>query len=344
MPVAWRRNLIYRGRYLDAIALWSQFVDFPGGEESGEFSSLVKCPNPNHLTEKRHFQINLARPICHCFAGCGISGTYEKAIALIKGVSEREARKIILKSCQISDPSVSGRKRGRPRGNQSGADRVGTGNKVAAVSLDFSRYIPQAGLDYLFGRGIDGSSIASWGIGWAEDDRRIVIPARDRQGTDRFLIKRSVRDQDWPKYLYHPPGIAKSALLFGVLNWPTERDMLVLVEGSLDVIRLRQHGIPAVAILGTGISDKQVGIVEQINPKCVYLMFDKDASGVRNIEIAIKKIRKLPLRVCLYPKGKFDPAELSGAQAIRSVERSISLVKWNTKLKESRYGIALAKL
>jgi hypothetical protein len=78
--------VIYRGREVDVIGLWSEFVDLPDDVERhlGGFLPKTKCPNPKHATDKRHFQINSARPMVHCFARCGISGSWEHAIATIK--------------------------------------------------------------------------------------------------------------------------------------------------------------------------------------------------------------------------------------------------------------------
>src|SRR5262245_52303731 len=109
----------FQGREIDPIRLWSDYVEFPPNvKEDGEFLEKVVCPNPAHGTLKRHFQINVRRPLVHCFAYCGISGSYEHAICMLEGLYEkfdvegatndrekrrrkdrayRQARKIILK-------------------------------------------------------------------------------------------------------------------------------------------------------------------------------------------------------------------------------------------------------
>jgi hypothetical protein len=63
-------------------------------------------------------------------------------------------------------------------------------------------------------------------------------------------------------------------------------------------------------------------------------MFDKDTAGVRNIEIAMEKLRRYPLFICRYPAGKSDPAELSREQAVRSVERAIPALLWRSKVRK----------
>jgi hypothetical protein len=59
----------FEGREIDPVQLWSRWVDFPPNTPSLGFSPLVKCPNPNHETGKRHFQVNLDQPLVHCVSG-----------------------------------------------------------------------------------------------------------------------------------------------------------------------------------------------------------------------------------------------------------------------------------
>jgi hypothetical protein len=333
----------YRGRHIDPVALWSNYVEFPANmdTESDRYLSKVICPNPGHDTFKRHFQINANDGLVHCFANCGISGTFEHAIAVIEGCTEREARKIILKHQRSGIPKPAGvRKKG---GN--------TPPSKAPIRPDLLRYetfIPQAGLEYLNDkRKISGKSISRWELGWCPDEKRIVIPAKDETGMTRFLIKREILGSSSIKYLYSPEkfetGWGKTDLLFGAGQ--IDRGMLrslgiVLVEGSLDVIRLSQVGVQnAVAILGSGISEQQRRIISRMRPVRIYLMFDRDSSGIFNIESAGRMLRKYPLYVCRYPKGKGDPAELSRREAQRVIERAIPLIQFKHDL--HRKGINL---
>lgn len=326
----------YRGREIDPVALWAEYVDFPPNvREDDYYLSLVQCPNPEHDTLKRHFQINTVDGLVHCFAHCGISGSYEHAIAMIEGVTEREARKIILRHqrARISKPSSVQRKQRRSRSVEI----------IRPDSLAYETFLPQIALEYLKGRGITGASIAAWNLGWDQDNRRVVIPARDEQNTLRFLIKRATRGKDWPKYLYQPEGVSKTDVLFGACQIDLElvrSDGLIVVEGSLDVIRLHQLGLRnTVGILGTGISETQARIVERLRPNQLYFMFDKDTSGLRNIEVAAGRLRKYPIFICRYPKGKSDPAELDRKEANRSVQKAVPLVKFKRQLKDR--GISL---
>ena len=328
----------YRGRKLDPVALWEEFVDFPPNADlSGGFAPLVVCPNPEHGSTKKHFQINLDKPLVHCFALCGISGTYDKAIALVKGISEKEARKVIVQHTRVSLGPGSKRK---SRGADGRVRRAATGdrdeNAIARLD-DFSTYLPPVALEYLSARGMDAAAISTWGLGWDADERRIVIPADDERGIRRFLIKRATRSQDWPKYLYWPEGAVKTALLFGACKLDRKQVSshgLVLCEGSLDAIRLQGMGIQATAILGTGLSDRQAQIIRSLRPRRIFFMFDKDGAGIRNTELAATKLTKCPLFVCLYPKGKADPAELTRKEARHAIDTALSMTAFKRRLRE----------
>lgn len=312
----------FRGRAINPIQLWENYVEFPPNmkvDVNDEYLPLVKCPNPDHQTEKRHFQINVRRPLVHCFANCGISGTYEDAIALIEGVGNREARRRILRNSSLGKPEIR-RKRTR------------TVDVVSDVDLSDFSFIPQIASEYLERRGISHSSIALWQLGWNPEEKRITVPAFDFQGRLRFVIQRAVFKKQWPKYLY-PDDCDKDRLLFGACQIDlgmVRSQGIVLVEGSLDVIRLHQHGFRnVVGVLGSFVSEFQAKEISNLRPKRIYTMFDKDASGVGATISAYNRCgRSIPLRVCRFPKGKDDPAELSREEAVRVIEKSWPWMKF----------------
>lgn len=317
----------FQGREIDPISLWDNYVEFPGNLQAtidGKFLPLVKCPNPEHDTNKRHFQINIVDGLVHCFALCGISGTYTKAISLIEGCSERDARKIIL-----------GHKRRGSVGNAIAKKRHAVGVKSKIPIPDYESYLPPVALDYLRDRGITENSVAAWELGWDADEKRIVIPAKDLRRITRFLVKRSVFPHQHPRYLYAPEGVSKNALLFGCCFTDpglVKSHGLILVEGSLDAIRLYQHGHRnVVATLGTGISEIQRRIVSRLRPRRIYIFFDRDSAGINGIEIASRRLRKYPLYVVRYPKGKSDPAELGRKEVERAISRAIPLARFTAK-------------
>lgn len=313
----------FRGRSVDPTALWSNYVDFPANftdDGTSEFAPLVQCPNPNHDTRKRHFQVNLKQATVHCFAGCGISGTYEHAISTIEGSTQREARRIILKHSRVAT--------GAPRVRKRGATKP-----VSVVAVDYERFLPAAAIEYLFKRKISSSTIAKFELGWDPDDLRVVIPAKDDRGRVKFLIRRTIKLNVEPRYLY-PEGSERNRLLFGAcyLDLKLVRSWgIVLVEGSLDTMILQQYGIPAVGILGSKVSGFQAHKIANMRPSKVFTMFDADAAGVGATISARLAIPSTPISVCRYPKGKSDPAELLEQEAKRVIKRAIDFTTWRKK-------------
>lgn len=352
-------GMIYRGRNLDVLSLWGELgVDLPdlSSDRLPTFLPKTVCPNPAHDTFKRHFQINTRQPLVHCFAECGISGDYEHAVAMILGLKNangkpdfKAARRVILKHTRTSLKGMS--LEYAHKGNRKSYDGDSDVAKDEKRLNDGDYYwLPKHARTYLDNRGIDDASRGKWQLGFDEDSERIVIPAFDERRVFRFLIRRQVKEGGSLKYLY-TRGVLKTSILFGLCL--ADRDMIrsqgiVLVEGSLDVIRLHQLGIRnAVGILGTGISKKQVRLICQQDPKRIICFFDKDAGGVSNVFAVQKALTKFPISVVRFPRHRSDPAEMTKEEAERAIERALPMAEFNRrarkhsltkKKKEAIYG------
>lgn len=354
----------FHGRNIDPLSFWGQYVEFPAGtKENDTFAPKVQCPNPAHDTLKKHFQVNLSEPKVHCFAYCGISGSWEHAVCIIEGLYEkfkvdlgvvhaafekhpskrsgierehirrraraiRQAKKLILAGARPSNFSA------KPVAKKKNSRTRGSATALRSDELQYERFLPSLAMEYLEGRSISDGAIAKWELGWLPDEKRIAIPARDLGGRLRFLIKRGISEKTQPKYLY-TEGYPKTSLLFGVCYSDLgliHSDGLIVVEGSLDTIHFHQCGLTNTGgILGTGISDEQVRIIAKLRPPRVIMAFDRDSAGIRNIEIAAKKLRKYPLYIMRYPSGKNDPQELSEREAKRQIERAIPYSQFQRK-------------
>jgi len=336
--------VIYHGRHIDVIALWSQFIDLPDNlpDPLPTFLPKVVCPNPAHNTVKKHMQVNTKKPLVHCFADCGISGTYEHAIKIITGCDDREAKRVVLRASRIplAGEVVTAGTDGKRK--TIGGDSEVEKDRRALEGGRFT-YLPRSARAFLDKRGIEGPTRGRWQIGFDEDAERVVIPAFDERGIFRFLIRQRIDGISRAKYLY-TPGAIKTSILFGAcfLQRSTLKSLgLILCEGPLDAVRLQQMGLPGVAILGTGISNKQVRLIDKLSPKRLYLMFDADEAGVHNIHVAKQRIHKVPIAVCRYPRGKADPAEMTSHEAERSVARALPIHEFSrlTRNVKTKVGV-----
>ncbi|KKM27992.1 hypothetical protein LCGC14_1569180, partial [marine sediment metagenome] len=112
---------------------------------------------------------------------------------------------------------------------------------------------------YLLDRGVTRQAAAHFGIGFCNSGRyshRVIVPVDCPNGS--AWVARATDGSQYPKYL-NPADAAFGRLLMG---WD---DMaggdFVIVEGVFDVVRLWQHGIPAVATLGKVLHPEQLSLL-----------------------------------------------------------------------------------
>ncbi len=113
--------------------------------------------------------------------------------------------------------------------------------------------------------------------------KRLMFPIRNRKGQVIGFGGRAL-DDSLPKYLNSPqtPLFHKSTVLYGiyeVLQTQKSIEQLIVVEGYMDVIALKQMGIDnAVATLGTAFTAQHVSQLFRQTSKLVFC-FDGDAAG-----------------------------------------------------------------
>jgi DNA primase len=165
---------------------------------------------------------------------------------------------------------------------------------------------------------------------------RIMFPSVDQRGRVVGFGARAMRDTQRPKYLNSAENelYRKREQLFGIdlaRASAARAGRMILVEGYTDVLALHQAGLSnAVGIMGTSLTEEQVGILERV-VSVLELCLDADRAGQEAMLRAARlaEMRKLELRVVPLPDGT-DPAELierEGADALRSlVEQSAPIV------------------
>ncbi|KQW82304.1 DNA primase [Brevundimonas sp. Root1279] len=161
---------------------------------------------------------------------------------------------------------------------------------------------------------------------------RLMFPILDARGRIVSFGGRAMNPDDRAKYLNGPesPLFHKGATLYGL---PEARRILgaeskgeqgiVVVEGYMDVIACQRAGIPAVAPMGTALTEEQMERLWRVSSEPV-LCFDGDAAGRRAAFRAID--RALPqlkagrsFRFALLEGGQ-DPDDIlrdKGAPALR---------------------------
>jgi DNA primase len=109
-----------------------------------------------------------------------------------------------------------------------------------------------------------------------------------------------------------------------------EGKTVVLTEGALDALWLRQNGYPhAFAILGSFMSYGQVSKLERMNPARIILCFDNDKAGYDCTVTSGKMLMKSGFSHVYYlkypNKQATDPPKCSKAQLDRMFKRRNSV-------------------
>ncbi|WP_339915413.1 DNA primase [uncultured Brevundimonas sp.] len=161
---------------------------------------------------------------------------------------------------------------------------------------------------------------------------RLIFPILDARGRIVSFGGRAMNPDDRAKYLNGPesPLFHKGATLYGlpearrILGAESKSDQsIVVVEGYMDVIACQRAGIPAVAAMGTALTEEQMERLWRVSSEPV-LCFDGDGAGQRAAWRAIE--RALPMlkagrsfRFALLDGGQ-DPDDIlrdKGAPALR---------------------------
>jgi len=182
---------------------------------------------------------------------------------------------------------------------------------------------------------------------------RIMFPSVDQRGRVVGFGARAMREAQRPKYLNSAENelYRKREQLFGIdlaRASAARAGRIILVEGYTDVLALHQAGLSnAVGIMGTSLTEEQVGILERV-VSVLELCLDADRAGQEAMLRAARlaESRKLELRVVPLPDGT-DPADLierDGADALRSlVEQSAPFIVFQVERILDRTDIRTAE-
>lgn len=134
---------------------------------------------------------------------------------------------------------------------------------------------------------------------------RIVFPIKDESQKLIGLAGRALEDQA-PKYLFSR-NFPKAKALFRIeqaistIRASVKRGVkevkLYVCEGFLDALRLESFGLPAIAVMGVGLSKEQIQIIKRLSDSLpsksasltICICFDRDEAGLRGASEAALK-------------------------------------------------------
>lgn len=139
-------------------------------------------------------------------------------------------------------------------------------------------------IDYFAGRKIYKDSIVKFQLGYSQKQDMVTVPVHAPDGMPVGFVGRSVEGKDFK----NTPGLPKGKVLFNLHRIKTSSKVFV-VESSFDVIRLDQAGLPAVATLGSNVSNTQIELLQKYFNNIVILP-DNDEAGDNMVERITKKL------------------------------------------------------
>ncbi len=200
--------------------------------------------------------------------------------------------------------------------------------------------------DYLIAKGARPAELIEAGLlispedGGAPYDRfrgRIIFPISDGRGRIISFGGRALDPQARAKYLNGPdtPLFDKGRVLYGLsearkiaATAPADaHPPLVVVEGYMDVIACQRANIPAVAPMGTALTEGQLELLWRYHPEPT-LCFDGDGAGQRAAGRAIERALPLlrpgrTLKFAMVEGGK-DPDDVLRDQGPAALKAQLS--------------------
>lgn len=143
---------------------------------------------------------------------------------------------------------------------------------------------------YFDGRNISEQSIKKFELGYSENQDMVTIPVHSPDGILVGFVGRSVEGKDFK----NTPKLPKSKVLFNLHRIKSAKSIYV-VESSFDAIRLDQCGFPAVATLGSNVSNIQIDLLRKYFNDIIVIA-DNDQAGK---EMTKKLQEKLSSKVSL---------------------------------------------
>jgi|TARA_B100001964_G_scaffold61764_1_gene70127 5S rRNA maturation endonuclease (ribonuclease M5) len=173
-------------------------------------------------------------------------------------------------------------------------------------------------LDILLDRGFSMETLEYFEIGFSVPKSRVVIPARDQFFNLVGLIGRAVTKEQIPRYLYST-GFPKRNILFN-LNNAKIYDEVIIVEGSLDAMKIHQAGYPnVVATLGAIITDNQMKLIKNYFDY-ITVIPDNDDAGRAMKDAIMEGVRGKETYLAECPEGFKDAADLNSEQINNIIE------------------------
>lgn len=270
-----------------------------------EGNNEFKLVCPFHEDVNASLKINLNNGTFYCF-GCGESGNALKFVQLMnKNLNDLEACKKyykILKSKKVKHIKLNNKVKKVKDDKQALVEAEDYYNGLKQTKWE----LPSAQKSYMVKRGFNVESLnkCKAKINFNEA-YPIIFPMYD-MGEFRGYVCRTMDPeiQKKRKYLYNK-GFSRRNTLVGKYD----NKVIVLVEGYMDWLKMKQFGVKYVAaILGWKITPQQIDKLKSQGVEYVISALDTDECGIRGTKYLKKYFKVIRFQ---FPKGVKDPGDLN---------------------------------
>ena len=157
--------------------------------------------------------------------------------------------------------------------------------------------------DYFRYRKLEATSWSKFSLGYSDKQDMVTVPVHSPDGMPVGFVGRSVEGKEFK----NTPGLPKSKTLFN-LNRVKTADRVYVVESSFDAIRLDQIGFPAVATLGSNVSNIQIELLQKYFNNIIVIADNDEAGGNmkdRIIEKLGSRVSVIKLEIFIYSPSIF---------------------------------------
>jgi len=307
-----------------------------------------KARCPFHSEKTPSFTVSADKQLFYCF-GCGTGGDVIRFVMLIEKIDTAEAIRRMADRLGIERPKY-GTDRGPAEPIRRALDMAARFYEAALTSpvganarsylekrrmpgelagkfrIGYAPDRPDTLTRRLMGKGVPEQILVDAGLSVSGSEApkrlrdkfrdRLMFPILDGAGLVVGFGGRVIRNGDRrPKYLNsaETPLFHKGKMLYGyhtAKNAVSADSPPMLVEGYLDVIYAQSAGLPAVAAMGTALTDTQADLLARFRLP-VLLAYDGDEAGRKATLRAASLLlaRAVEVRIVPLPAGK-DPADL----------------------------------
>ena len=251
-------------------------------------ASEIKARCPVHSGDDPNFNINAETGMWMCHSHCG-GGNIQQLVARVLGIKSREA------AAWLTEQGVaSGWRRGS--GGRLKKTRAKGEDKKKPVRVCPPYDITAVPL-WVTDRGFTTQILKEYQCGMSRFYGALVIPVLQ----SRALIYRFNPGLGGTMKYKFTEGFKAHGTFYGLHNVTLGLDgSLIIVEGPLDVLWLRQHGYGnSLAIMGggtLGMEQRRI-LKEDLKPKKLILAFDNDEAGA---SLATKSVNGISKHIPCY--------------------------------------------